>query len=94
MDCGLLGSSVHGILQARILEWAAYPFSLKGPLLLQSIRNRLYCVKYLYICDASQPYKTSKENVNNNKSYQMKQEDNRLEIILLFNKGNYKLFLY
>ena len=27
MDCNLLGSSVHGILQARILEWAAIPFS-------------------------------------------------------------------
>ena len=27
MDCGLPGSSVHGILQARILEWAAIPFS-------------------------------------------------------------------
>jgi len=25
--CSLLGSSVHGILQARILEWAAIPFS-------------------------------------------------------------------
>ena len=23
MDCGLLDSSVHGILQARILEWVA-----------------------------------------------------------------------
>ena len=27
MDCSLLGFSVHGILQARILEWAAIPFS-------------------------------------------------------------------
>ena len=26
-DCSLPGSSVHGILQARILEWAAIPFS-------------------------------------------------------------------
>ena len=25
MDCSPLGSSVHGILQARILEWAACP---------------------------------------------------------------------
>ena len=30
MDCTLPGSSVHGILQARILEWAAISFS-KGP---------------------------------------------------------------
>ena len=27
MDCRLSGSSVHGILQARILEWVAIPFS-------------------------------------------------------------------
>ena len=27
MDCSLLASSVHGILQARILEWAAMPSS-------------------------------------------------------------------
>ena len=28
MDCSPPGSSVHGILQARILEWAAISFSL------------------------------------------------------------------
>ena len=27
MDCSLPGSSVHGILQARILEWVPVPFS-------------------------------------------------------------------
>ena len=27
MDCSPLGSSVHGTLQARILEWVAIPFS-------------------------------------------------------------------
>ena len=27
MDCSLSGSSVHGILQAKILEWVARPFS-------------------------------------------------------------------
>ena len=27
MDCSLSGSSVHGILQARILEWVPIPFS-------------------------------------------------------------------
>ena len=30
MDCGPPGSSVHGILQARILEWVAMPSS-RGP---------------------------------------------------------------
>ena len=27
MDCSPPGSSVHGILQARILEWVAIPFA-------------------------------------------------------------------
>ena len=31
MDCGLPGSSVHRILQARILEWVTIPFSRDLP---------------------------------------------------------------
>ena len=27
VDCSPPGSSVHGILQARVLEWVAFPFS-------------------------------------------------------------------
>ena len=27
MDCSLPGSSVHGIFQARVLEWVAIAFS-------------------------------------------------------------------
>ena len=30
MDCSLPGSSVHGILQARVLEWAAMPSSWRS----------------------------------------------------------------
>ena len=30
MDCSLPGYSVHGILQERILEWDAIPFSIKN----------------------------------------------------------------
>ena len=29
MDCSLPGSSVHGIFQARVLEWVAIAFSNK-----------------------------------------------------------------
>ena len=29
MDCGPPGSSVHGIFQARVLEWGAIAFSWK-----------------------------------------------------------------
>ena len=30
MDCSLPGSSVHGIFQARVLEWGAIAFSKSG----------------------------------------------------------------
>ena len=30
MDCSLPGSSVHGIFQARVLEWGAIAFSAYG----------------------------------------------------------------
>ena len=29
MDCSLPGSSIHGILQARVLDWGAIAFSNK-----------------------------------------------------------------
>ena len=41
MDCGPLGSSVHGILQARMLEWVAMSFS-RGP---SPTRDRT-CISY------------------------------------------------
>ena len=31
MDCSLLGSSAHGIFQARVLEWGAIAFFEKMP---------------------------------------------------------------
>ena len=37
MDCSLPGSSVHGIFQARVLEWVAIAFSL-------------YAYKHTHIC--------------------------------------------
>ena len=30
IDCSPPGSSVHGILQARILEWVAVPISMRS----------------------------------------------------------------
>ena len=31
MDCSLPGSSVHGIFQARVVEWGAIAFSKRKP---------------------------------------------------------------
>ena len=40
MDCSLPGSSVHGIFQARVLEWGAIAFTKK---LLGAIQIQQYC---------------------------------------------------
>ena len=41
MDCNLPGSSIHGILQARILEWGAISFSRGSSLGLPACRQTL-----------------------------------------------------
>ena len=47
MDCSLPGSSVHGILQTRILEWVAISFSGGPP--AQGLNPRLsHCRQILY----------------------------------------------
>ena len=48
LDCSPPGSSVHGILQARILEWVAIPFS-RGIFPTQDFlhcRQILYCLSH------------------------------------------------
>ena len=48
MDCSPPGSSIYGVLQARILEWVAIPFS-RGILLSQgSNLGLLHCRQILY----------------------------------------------
>ena len=42
MDCSLPDSSVHEILQARILEWVAIPFS--GGIFTTRDRTHVYCI--------------------------------------------------
>ena len=37
MDCSPPGSSVHGIFQARVLEWVAIAFSIRPPAFSQSL---------------------------------------------------------
>ena len=43
MDCSPPGSSVHGIFQARVLEWGAIAFSTKGDLLSLMFENTIFC---------------------------------------------------
>ena len=41
MDCSLPGSSIHGIFQARVLEWGAIAFSDNG-ILLSNKKERIW----------------------------------------------------
>ena len=53
MDCSLPGSSVHGIFQARVLEWGAIAFSLElpDPLLNVSLRAWADAAGSLVMCN-------------------------------------------
>jgi len=46
MDCSLPGSSVHGIFQARVLEWVAIAFStcMYSLLISQRLKNALFII--------------------------------------------------
>ena len=48
MDCNPPGSSSHGILQARILEWVAIPFSRGSSRLRDKTPGLLHFGQILY----------------------------------------------
>ena len=59
MDCSLPGFSVHGIFQARVLEWVAISFSIKVSnsqiciMQVHALINEYTCVCiyiYIYVC--------------------------------------------
>ena len=41
MDPSLPGSSIHGIFQARVLEWGAIAFSIKYAMYLNSLSHQM-----------------------------------------------------
>ena len=47
-DCSSPGSSVHGILQVRILEWVAIPFSRRSSWPRDRTQVSLHCRQILY----------------------------------------------
>ena len=49
MDCSLPGSSVHGIFQARVLEWVAIAFS--------TFRYNLNQIPYHYTVEVTNRFK-------------------------------------
>ena len=49
MDCSLPGSSVHGIFQARVLEWGAIAFSEFSPLHTPNAREEAEKLDHLLV---------------------------------------------
>ena len=47
MDCRPPGSSIHGIFQARVLEWGANPFSGSNASIFQ--RELPLCIHHIYL---------------------------------------------
>ena len=47
MDCSLPGSSVHGIFQARVLEWGAIAFSIKPARILYFPTVKIYFCSFI-----------------------------------------------
>ena len=55
MDCSLPGSSVHGILQARVLEWVAIAFSYILPAAVAAAQSLQSCPTLCDPIDGSPP---------------------------------------
>ena len=59
MDCSLPGSSIHGIFQARVLEWGAIAFSDIGVYLINNVAivsgEQKGDLAYIYMCYTVSP---------------------------------------
>ena len=55
MDCSLQGSSVHGIFQARVLEWVAIAFSLSSYAAAAAAKSLQSCPTLCDPIDGSPP---------------------------------------
>ena len=68
MDCSSPGSLVHGILQARILEWVAIPFSMTCLLFILSWDMLSYPTynKYICFCSVTKPCPAFWDHIDSN----------------------------
>ena len=49
MDCSLPGSSVHGIFQARVLEWGAIDICIYNVYCTSAVMDKMSCVLKVYM---------------------------------------------
>ena len=63
MDCSLPGSSVHGIFQARVLEWVAIAFPTSNMYKISSRRYwRISWIKYVRVYCSEFKHQTHLDN--------------------------------
>jgi len=92
MDCSLPGSSIHGILQARILEWVTISFS-------RNMKHIIYMLIYIYILRQQEKNKKNRvkekkkllrnKKINNTSPQHCKKANVGIEVY----KGNKKYYL-
>ena len=70
MDCRLPGSSIHGISQARVLEWGAIAFSVDAPIPKELVLPCLDCIfkKSPFTNSKSEP-RTSRCHLSHQEAY-------------------------
>ena len=80
MDCSLPGSSVHGIFQARVLEWGAIAFSRHMPWEYHNSKGHMYPSVHCSTIYNSQDIEATE--MSNNTS--VNKEDLKLLRLILF----------
>ena len=74
MDCSLPGSSIHGIFQARVLEWGAIVFS---HIMLVSIKIMLYSHNGMLCSNENKLFATILNSVSEFQKLNIKQKEPR-----------------
>ena len=82
MDCSLPGSSVHGIFQARVLEWGASAFSNSLVIPRNSYQTTTYQRKQRFHCSVS--YIFSVLQLDPNRVYTLHMTDMSLKYLLIY----------
>ena len=85
MDCSLPGSSIHGIFQARVLEWGAISFSAINVYWLQIEHDRCYCQEFLNL-------ETVKQNLENSYPEDLSSQDQQASSSPAKKVGKYRMY--
>ena len=87
MDCSLPGSSIHGIFQARVLEWGAIAFSTHASkVMLKILQPRLQCEPWTSRCSSwfKKRQRNQRSNCQHPLDYQKSKRVPEKHLLLLY----------